>query len=347
MNFLGYIEGYYGRLLTWSDRFRILDVLKKNNLKTYFYCPKEDLNHRTEWRNEYPKEWLIHFGSFVSQANLLEIEIIFGISPGIDFKSDEDLEILIKKITSISKEGVNNIAILFDDLYQDSSGEHHAKIVNDCINLCPKINFFTVPQEYASSLALPNIYSSDYLISFKETLHPSVPIFWTGSNVVSQHSFAEEIAEWNNLFQRPLIFWDNFYANDYCGPKVILESYKSMSLEAAKNLNGLMINPTGLIEVDLICLDFFGNFINNIEISTEEYFSKKNFPSKFIEVLNFFKFEISMNDHQNDLSNIESLLWSWHHPVKIEVYSYLHMLRFILKEQNDESINALKKRFRI
>ena len=28
----GYIEGYYGKLLTWNERMEILDVLSKNNM---------------------------------------------------------------------------------------------------------------------------------------------------------------------------------------------------------------------------------------------------------------------------------------------------------------------------
>ena len=46
----GYIEGYYGKLLSWKERNEVLDVLAKNNMNFYFYCPKEDINHRLKWR---------------------------------------------------------------------------------------------------------------------------------------------------------------------------------------------------------------------------------------------------------------------------------------------------------
>ena len=51
----GYIEGYYGKLLSWKERNEILDVLAKNNMNFYFYCPKEDINHRLKWRLKYKK----------------------------------------------------------------------------------------------------------------------------------------------------------------------------------------------------------------------------------------------------------------------------------------------------
>ena len=347
MNFSGYIEGYYGRLLSWHDRSRILAALKKNYLKTYFYCPKEDQFHRTHWRDSYSDDWLDKFRSFTSDANSKGIDVIFGISPGKDFKIENDLQILINKILSIIKLDIKNVAILFDDLFQESSGALHAKIINECIEHCSEINFFAVPQEYSSSQALPDIYTSDYLNEFNKALHLKVPIFWTGSDVVSSNSSLEDVEAWKSIFQRPLIFWDNYYANDYCVPKVVIETYKSMSLESARNLDGLMINPTGLIETDLICLDFLGNFLNDNKITVKEYFLNKNFPPEFIDALNFFEFEVSLENIDQDISNIEKLLWTWHHPLKQEVYSYLHMLRFILREQNEQSIVALKKRFRI
>ncbi len=347
MIFSGYIEGYYGQLLSWEDRSRILSNLEHNNLKSYLYCPKEDRFHRTFWRDSYPDSWLNAFSSFAREANTKGIEIIFGISPGINFSLENDLQILFQNISSIKKSDIENFAILFDDLFIESSGALHAQIVNECIEHFPEINFFAVPQEYSSSQASPDIFSSKYLSEFNELLNIKVPIFWTGSYVVSKYSSEEEVETWKNLFKRPLIFWDNYFANDYCGPKVILDSYQSLSFDSSKILDGVMINPTGLIETDLICLDFLGQFLNNQDISPKKYFLNMDFPKEFINLMHLFKFEPRIKNPKKDLSNIETLLWAWHHPLKLELYSYLHMLRFILNEQDEISVSALKKRFRI
>ena len=42
----GYIEGYYGKLLSWDERKSLITTLKDNKMNYYFYCPKEDLFHR-------------------------------------------------------------------------------------------------------------------------------------------------------------------------------------------------------------------------------------------------------------------------------------------------------------
>ena len=52
-NTTGYIEGYYGKLLSWENRRLIVDSIQKNNMNTYFYAPKEDENHRLNWREKY------------------------------------------------------------------------------------------------------------------------------------------------------------------------------------------------------------------------------------------------------------------------------------------------------
>ena len=67
----GYIEGYYGKLLTWNERIELLDVLYKNNMNFYFYCPKEDINHRFKWKEQYNIEWLKNFSKFNKLCPLL------------------------------------------------------------------------------------------------------------------------------------------------------------------------------------------------------------------------------------------------------------------------------------
>ena len=60
----GYIEGYYGKLLSWDNRKLIVKSLQKNNMNTYFYAPKEDENHRLNWRKKYNLKWRKDFRDF-------------------------------------------------------------------------------------------------------------------------------------------------------------------------------------------------------------------------------------------------------------------------------------------
>ena len=60
----GYVEGYYGRLLGWDDRHRIIDRLAGNGMNAYLYAPKEDPFHRVDWRTAWPDDWVREFTRF-------------------------------------------------------------------------------------------------------------------------------------------------------------------------------------------------------------------------------------------------------------------------------------------
>ena len=104
----GYIEGYYGKLLTWKERIELLDVLSKNNMNFYFYCPKEDINHRFKWKENTVLNGLKNFSKFNKYASEKNINVIAGISPGLDFNfksyiegNKEELYLLIKKFKTL------------------------------------------------------------------------------------------------------------------------------------------------------------------------------------------------------------------------------------------------------
>ena len=123
----GYIEGYYGRLLEWENRKLIIKSLSKNKMNTYFYAPKEDKNHRLNWRNKYSSKWRQSFRDFTKFSKKNNISIIAGIAPGLDFNfksfnnsSKEtitsDFKLLLNKAKQLLKDGATSIALLLDDI---------------------------------------------------------------------------------------------------------------------------------------------------------------------------------------------------------------------------------------
>ena len=85
INFTGYIEGYYGKLMSWESRELIVKSLYKNNMNTYFYAPKEDKHHRLCWKEKYNKNWRLNFRKFTNISKKYKIDIIAGLAPGLDF----------------------------------------------------------------------------------------------------------------------------------------------------------------------------------------------------------------------------------------------------------------------
>ena len=50
------------------------------------------------------------------------------------------------------------------------------------------------------------------------------------------------------------LFGITFYANDYCVPKVVMEAFDGDEQSKLENLEGILINGTGLLNVDKFCL---------------------------------------------------------------------------------------------
>ena len=88
-NINGYIEGYYGKLLSWKSRELIIKSLYKNNLNTYFYAPKEDVFHRLCWKDKYNEKWRLNFRKFTELSSKKHINVIAGIAPGLNFNFRE------------------------------------------------------------------------------------------------------------------------------------------------------------------------------------------------------------------------------------------------------------------
>ena len=124
INFNGYIEGYYGKVLNWSERKLIIKSLNTNNLNFYFYAPKDDQYHRKEWESNYPKDWLLNFKKFCQFAKKFKIKIISGISPGLtycfeklsnkSFVQNSQFQNLVTKIQVLIDYGSDYICLLLD-----------------------------------------------------------------------------------------------------------------------------------------------------------------------------------------------------------------------------------------
>ena len=265
----GYIEGYYGKLLSWNDRFEILDTLYKNKMNFYFYCPKEDLNHRLNWREPYDKKWLDNFYKFILYAKQKKIKIIAGLSPGLsfDFQSyskgnKTDLIFLTKKLKTFLKKSVDHVAILFDDIPNDfnlkvqnkDEGKIHSDIVNNSIKILKK-SIFTVPRIYSDELVIEN---KKYLDVFLNNVNKNAYIFYTGKYIVSQSFSSKHKAINQKVSDNKIIYWDNFYANDYCPKRLFVGPWKNKKL-----IDKSMINGTGMIQTDKLLIEIVNKTASN------------------------------------------------------------------------------------
>ncbi len=345
-NIIGYIEGYYGRLLSWKNRKLIIKSLKRNNMNTYFYAPKEDVYHRLYWRKKYSKKWRLSFQNFIQISKKNNINIIAGVAPGLDFNFRElnnvsinnensDFELLFKKAKQLLKDGASSIALMLDDIPNDfkkkfginiSEGTYHAILAN---KLSDKLgqNIFFVPRVYADELISDD---PTYLKDLSKTLNPKIKVFYCGKNVVARtYKNYEKIKK---ILSNQIIVWDNFYANDYCPRRLFVGP--TLGRENVKNI---MVNPTGLIKTDLLVLDIFGKSIVGklSKIEWENILKIHNVPNAFLKIRKYFlKPDFGFNPStqslkikKDDIEKLDFLLWKWKGKLSREWYPYLFGLK--------------------
>lgn len=360
----GYIEGYYGRLLTWKDRHRIILSLKKNKMNFYFYAPKEDEKHRLNWRSNYKTQWIKNFKKFCNFANKNYVKIIVGISPGFSFnfseilnfnsnnKMTKDLKTLHQKFQYFLESGANEVALLFDDLPNNfeekynlsiSEGFAHATLANRLSYLLKK-TIFVVPRIYSDQLIYEDKY---YLSDFKKQIYKKIICFYSGKNIVSKSINNNTIQKVSKILSPNFVIWDNFYSNDYCPRRIFLGPYISRA-----RIENIMINPTGLIETDLLILDIVKATKDSPKPfeDWEKVLDKYNVPKQFLYICDYFlKPDFGDNPTLNKASiskkfiiSLDYLIWNWKSPLSREWYPFLLGLKQDIKiftnEFNSERI---------
>ncbi len=345
-NITGYIEGYYGRLLSWENRKLIIKSLNKNKMNTYFYAPKEDVCHRLYWRKKYGKKWRDNFQNFTQLSKKNNVNIIAGVAPGLDFNFQElnnvstnrncsDFGLLFKKAKQLLEDGATSIALMLDDIPNDfkkkfgfdvSEGTYHGILANKLTDKLGQ-NIFFVPRVYADELI-----SNDptYLQDLSKILSPKIKVFYCGKNVVARTY--KNYKKIKKILSNEIIIWDNFYANDYCPRRFFIGP--TLGRENVKNI---MVNPTGLITTDLLILDIFGRSIVD-KISKREWeniLNIHNVPDTFLKIKKYFlkpdfgsnPSTLSLKIQKEDIEILDFLLWKWKGKLSREWYPYLFGLK--------------------
>jgi len=349
LNFTGYIEGYYGRLLDWRDRNRLLGGVAAVGMTSYFFAPKEDARHRQFWRQPYEKAWQAEFTQFAATAAAKNIHLIAGVAPGLDFDfasldasidQKNDFTILVAKARQFLANGASMIALLMDDIAADfearsgsftNEGRAHAALANR-LGLAIDAAIIIVPRIYADSLITPDdTQSFTYLEQFVGHLDPQHQVVYCGDDIVAPRPFGDA---GGHLDLASIIIWDNFYANDYCPRRLFLGPWRSADMPH------IMLNPTGMIETDLLLLglvagarDQAGRGSEAGKIYWRELIQKAAVPDAFFDIAAYFDApygfaaEFPMPSAKTALAALEILLWRWKSPLQLEWYPHLMGLK--------------------
>ena len=329
----GYIEGYYGRLLSFADRCSLLDRLEELSMDSYLYAPKEDKHHRFDWRQPYPEDWRVNFASYCEFAKQKQIKILAGIAPGLDFNfasEEADFAALHTKAVQLITAGADALVLMFDDISDDvsgftkaglSEGIAHAHLANRLYQVtgCPVL---LVPRLYADEIHGDH---HSYAAELNQHLVSDIAVITCGRTIVADQISLPDNAGLlaKHLSHRTLI-WDNLYCNDYC-PRRLFTGPWTGRLQT----DPVLLNGTGLIETDKLLLGLMAGQ------DRQTLLAAAGVPDAFAVVEACFwhpvfsgqALSLPAVDKPAMLAGLEELLWRWKSPLAREWYPYLFGLR--------------------
>jgi len=339
----GYIEGFYGRLIGFDDRLRLLEQLGKTGCNSYLYAPKEDICHRLDWRKTYDDSWIESFSAFCAYSG--DIDILAGIAPGLDYdlqSAGTEYAALRAKSEQLLAAGADALVLMFDDISDDigifieaglNEGAVHGTLVRrlqDDLGC----DVHLVPRLYADEIG-GDIHS--YAEGLADTLPVQTDIFICGRHIVAEQvnlaKYAGKLAaQLNNSHNPPnLVIWDNLYCNDYCPRRLFLCDY-----EGRDSADPLMVNGTGLVETDRLYIALMQGQ------DRQALFSSAGVPDCFWEIAEFFDrpaFTGNPVPAPVELAGrtpalieaVDEMLWRWKSPLAREWYPFLFGLKHDLQ----------------
>lgn len=222
---IGIIEGFYGKPWTWEEREETTAVLAAAGYRFYLYAPKADLYLRRHWQEDHPDRLAEPIGRFAARCRELGVRFGIGLSPyeiylGFDDKARAALE---RKLDFFRQVGVQDLAILFDDMRGDvpSLAELQVEVVDFVAERTSADRLLVCPSYYSDDPVLDRVFGSrppSYLRKLGELLDPSIEIFWTGEEVCSREISAAHLDRVADRLGRKPFLWDNYPVND--GPRM-------------------------------------------------------------------------------------------------------------------------------
>jgi len=333
----GYIEGYYGRLLRWDDRARLVRHLHHLGMNAYFYAPKEDECHRFAWRTPWDDRWIAGFTRFCELAQDAGIRVLGGIAPGLDYDAGNDaaeFERLFAKAAQLQAAGAHAVVVMFDDIDVPPAGGYgpggmpeHVLHTGIATRLAARLDVpvLVTPRVYADEIS--DDPAADYR-NLSAALPPDMPLFYCGTHIVAGTDPGAAGGLGRQIFRQPLVFWDNLYCNDYCPRRLFVGRFRGRA-----GIADLMLNGTGMIETDLLLLSIVK--AGDDAGQWREALARAGVPDDFHALAPWFDLPVTsdqvpeMTDPptSREFEALETLLWRWKGPLAREWYPHLFGLK--------------------
>ncbi|MCI9093950.1 MAG: hypothetical protein HFF36_09270 [Coprobacillus sp.] len=274
----GFIEGYYGNPWSTSDRCDLMEWGGYYKLNSYFYAPKDDPKHRTQWNVLYTDDEIKNkIDPLVKAGNDSKCRFVFALHPfphGNSFNFNDynaSLAALKAKYKQVIDRGARQIALLADD-FVNPGGENEKRILNDLTAWLKG----EVKREYPDMKTTIPFVPFDYMgngssaefTPLKQTNPEDVQIVMTGGRIWGEVTTSFTDTFTRNTGRGPYM-WINWPCSDNSHSHLIMGGYKTF-LHAGvspSNIQGIILNPMQQSKPSKVAI--FGNAAYSWHIWTE------------------------------------------------------------------------------
>lgn len=218
---LGIIEGFYGPLWNWEERKQLVARLSGHGYGFYLYAPKADAYLRRRWDEPHPPKMASELAAFADWCQQQGVRFGVGLSPFEIFNdfNDKARTALAEKLAFLDRIGVQELAILFDDMHSDvpDLAAKQADIMHWVRERTQASQLTICPTYYSDDPVLDRVFGprpDHYLETLGELLDPDVRVFWTGEEVCAREVSPGHLERVAGLLKRKPLLWDNYPVND-------------------------------------------------------------------------------------------------------------------------------------
>lgn len=282
----GFIEGYYGNPWSTEDRCKLMEWGGYYKLNSYFYAPKDDPKHNSEWRKLYTEEEInTKIKPLAEAGNKSKCRFVFALHPymynAISYSSEEryqaDLAVMKAKFKQVIDAGVRQIAILADDA-SNVGGANYTRTLTDMSNWLKELS----PTYPGLKLTLP-FCTQEYMgwgQSYYGNFPENVQIIMTGGRVWGEvtNNFT---SSFTNTVGRGPYMWINWPCTDNSKKHLIMGGYTTFlhpGVDPSK-IQGIVLNPMQQSEPSKVAI--FGNACYSWNIWKTEEEADKCYNASF------------------------------------------------------------------
>ena len=265
----GFIEGYYGNPWSTQDRINLMTWGGYYKLNAYFYAPKDDAKHRTNWNELYtPEEIESLIRPLAEAGNASKCRFVYALHPfpsasnhlRFDGNYETDLGTLKEKFKQVLDAGVRQIAILADDFW-NPGGENGLRLINDVTDWLET----EVKAEYPDMKTVVPYVPYDYMgngstaeLQVLKNAPENVQIVMTGGRVWGEVTDSFTSTFTSNVGRGPFM-WINWPCTDNSKKHLIMGGYTTFLHPGVNpaNIQGIMLNPMQQSEPSKVAI--FGN----------------------------------------------------------------------------------------